>query len=323
MFQISHGHSLAKVVASATGAFAMISAVLITPAVAQPAAPPMFERIAAPAAPAREIPLYPGQQMAAGKVDQGEVWDRMLGTHPVLRNVTRPTITPFLPEPAKATGAAVIVLPGGGFTMLSMDSEGWTIARWLADHGIAAFVLKYRTMQTPADEKALLPSLMTSMGALMADPEKAMMPLAPPAVADAVQALKLVRAGASTWKIDPARVGMIGFSAGAMATRDVALSADPALRPAFVGLIYGPMREVTVPADAPPMFTALALDDQLFGKQGFGIVSAWHKAGRPVELHAYDQGGHGFGAGNPGTTSTMLLPQFHAWMAARGLLNKQ
>ena len=288
----------------------------------QTAAPAMFERIAPPAAPGPELPLYSDKLAAAGRDAKGEVWDRMLGTNPVLRNVARPTITPFLPAPEKATGTAVIVLPGGGFTMLSIDAEGWTIARWLAEHGIAAFVLKYRTTQTPADETALMGSLVTSMGALMTDPEGTMAPLAAPAVADAIEALKQVRVGAAKWEIDPARIGMMGFSAGAMAARDVVLAADPAARPDFFANIYGPMREVKVPADAPPMFTALALDDPLFGRQGFGIVSAWNKAGRPAELHAYEQGGHGFGAGKPGTTSTMLLPEFHAWLTARGLLGK-
>ena len=304
-------------------AFALGVGLCATTATAQQAgSPPMFERIAPPPAPAPEVSLYGVGAKGADRGPDLEIWDRMLGSGPVLRNVTRPTITPFLPAPDKATGAAVIVLPGGGFTLLAMDAEGWAIARWLADHGIAAFVLKYRTAQTPADENALMGSLMSSMGSLMTDPEGTMTPLAPPAVADAIAALKLVRGRSAEWKIDPARVGMIGFSAGAMATRNVVLSADAATRPAFFACIYGPMGSVAVPADAPPMFTALALDDPLFGKPGFGIVSAWRNAGRPVELHAYERGGHGFGAGKPGTTSTMLLPQFHAWVAARGLLGR-
>lgn len=313
--------SLRALSTSACAAISLTAALYAVSARAQQTgAPAMFERISPPPSPAPELPLYSGKT-ATVEGRKGEVWDRMLGMNPVLRNVTSPTITPFLPASEKATGAAVIVLPGGGFTMLSMESEGWTIARWLADHGIAAFVLKYRIMQTPADETALMGTLTTSMGALMADPEGTLRPLAPPAVADAIEALKQVRAGSAKWKIDPARVGLMGFSAGAMTARDVVLSAAPAERPAFFANIYGPMREVTVPADAPPMFTALALDDPLFGNQGFGIVSAWHKARRPAELHVYESGGHGFGAGKPGTTSTMLLPEFHAWLTARGLLD--
>lgn len=319
-----HSLKCAMVIAVSLGSAAFAA----DPAKPSKPAPPMFERIAPPRTPARELPLYAsppqdGTLRTEPEVWEPEVWDRMYGSNAVLRNVTKPTITPFLPAAGKANGAAVVILPGGGFTMLAIDAEGWKIAQWFADRGIAAFVLKYRVRQTPGDEKLLMGTLASSMAALMTDPEKAMAPLAPPAVADALQALKLVRAGAANWKIDPARVGMIGFSAGAMATRDAALTADPASRPAFFGCIYGPMREVEVPAGAPPMFTALALDDPLFGKQGFGIVSSWHKAGRPVELHAYEQGGHGFGAGKAGTSSTMLLPDFHAWLMGRGLLGKR
>jgi len=315
---VKHGLRLAIVIAAALGS----TAVAAEPAKQPTAIPPMFERIAPPRAPASELPLYASPPSDGTQGTEPEVWDRSFG-NVVLRNVTKPTITPFLPSAGKATGAAVVILPGGGFTMLALDAEGWTIARWFADRGIAAFVVKYRVRQTPADEKALMVSLTSSMAALMTDPEKAMAPFSPPAVADALQALKMVRAGAANWKIDPARVGMIGFSAGAMATRDAVLTADPASRPAFFGCIYGPMREVEVPADAPPMFTALALDDPLFGKQGFGIVSSWHKAGRPVELHAYEQGGHGFGAGKAGTSSTMVLPDFLAWLIGRGLLGER
>jgi acetyl esterase/lipase len=75
-----------------------------------------------------------------------------------------------------------------------------------------------------------------------------------------------------------------------------------------------------VPADAPPMFNAIAMDDGLFKGQGFAIVEAWRKAGRPVEFHAYERGDHGFGTGRPGTTTALLLPEFLAWMDMRGLL---
>jgi acetyl esterase/lipase len=285
------------------------------------AAASMFVRVAPPPQPPGAVPLYPGAAPESRIGTVTEIWDRMPDGHPVLRNITRPTITPFLPAADKATGAAVIVIPGGGFQILSMESEGWTIAQWLADHGVAAFVLKYRLNKTPDDEKALLPTLAKSMGALMSAPEATMAPMEPPALADILQALKRVRSDSAKWQINPARVGLIGFSAGAMASRDAALTPDAASRPSYFGYIYGPMVAVSVPTDAPPMFAALALDDPLFGREGFGIVEAWRKAGQPVELHAYEKGSHGFGAGKPGTTSILVLPEFLAWMNARGLLN--
>jgi len=313
--------ALRKLACAAAMAAALGSSALAAQPAAAPARP-MFERTAPPASPAQSFPLYAGPVPGAAPSTAPEVWDLMLGQNLVLRNVTRPTLTPFLPAPGKATGAAVIVLPGGGFTVLAMKDEGWSVARWLADHGVAAFVLKYRTASTPDDETALVGSLTRSMGAMMVDPERTLAPLAPPAVADAIEALKRVRTDAAKWQVDPARVGMVGFSAGAMATRSVVLTPDPAQRPAFFGYVYGPMSAVDVPAGAPPMFAALALDDPLFARAGFGIVDAWRKAKVPVELHGYEAGGHGFGMGKPGTTTTMLMPEFLAWMQARGLLER-
>jgi acetyl esterase/lipase len=142
----------------------------------------------------------------------------------------------------------------------------------------------------------------------------------------------LVRASSAKWGIDPTHVGMIGFSAGAMTTMGAVLEASPADRPNFFGYIYGPMDAVmisslygptngfTVPQNAPPMFAALAMNDPAFGGKGFALVDSWNKAARPVELHAYESGGHAFGIGLPGTTSTMVMPEFYAWMQSNGFI---
>jgi acetyl esterase/lipase len=135
---------------------------------------------------------------------------------------------------------------------------------------------------------------------------------------DALAALKLVRSRAKEWGIDPSRIGMMGFSAGAMTTLNAGLAKDAADRPAFIAPIYGPMLPLDVPADAPPMFSAFALDDELFSGQGFGLIERWHAAGRPVELHAYERGGHGFGLGRPGTSSSLMLEEFITWLQSRG-----
>jgi len=108
-----------------------------------------------------------------------------------------------------------------------------------------------------------------------------------------------------------------------MTTLNAVTTSKPGEGPSFLGYIYGPMGEIAVPSNAPPMFAALAIDDDLFGGQGFGIVDAWQKAKRPVELHAYEKGGHGFGMGKPGTTTTLLMEEFGAWLGARGLLAKE
>ena len=113
---------------------------------------------------------------------------------------------------------------------------------------------------------------------------------------------------------------MIGFSAGAMTTLSTALRNDPAARADFIGTIYGPLGEVQVPHDAPPLFVAIAADDPLLGGGGFGLITAWRAAKAPVELHYYERGGHGFGMRHQSLTSDLWVEQFYAWMQARGLL---
>jgi acetyl esterase/lipase len=270
------------------------------------------------------IALYPEAGEGAG--EEAEQWNRTVGqigdlkiSIRTVRNVTNPTITPVLPGPGKGNGAAVIVAPGGAFLSLSIDSEGFEVAKRLADKGIAAFVLKYRLNETPRD----IPSFQKLVAQVFSEAASGKITREvrePLATVDALRALELVRSRADEFGIDPDRVGMIGFSAGAMTALNTVLEGEPGKRPAFFGYIYGPMSPVDVPADAPPMFAAIAMNDGLFAKQGFGIVESWRGAGRPVELHAYEQGDHGFGTGRIGTTTTGVMPQFVAWLESRGLL---
>ena len=237
-----------------------------------------------------------------------------------MRNVSRATLTPFLPERSKATGAAVIVAPGGGFRILSMGNEGWEVAQALNQHGVAAFVLKYRLQRTVEDWAEFdkgNPLTAPTPGAPPGPPNFAELMKLP--LEDATAAFKMVRARAKEWGIDPNRVGMISFSAGAGTTMAATLQSTEN-KPAFIAPIYGSLRAVEVPADAPPMFVALAADDPLFGKSDFGLISAWQKAGRPVEFHLYQNGGHGFGLGNPNRTSTGWFPQFMLWLEVNGML---
>lgn len=253
-----------------------------------------------------------------------EAWHTQYGSL-FARNVTVATLTPFLPDPAKATGAAVIVAPGGGFRTLSMNNEGWDVARALAAHGVAAFVLKYRLNQTPPDPAQFARSMaqLFSDGARAArapvqqDPALALAPQ----LADARAAFALVRARATAWRVNPDRIGMVGFSAGAMLTMATALRGQEA-RPAFIGNIYGPLTAVGVPASAPPLFIALAADDPLFGNAGFGLVESWRAAKRPVEFHLYEQGGHGFGMYQKTSTSTGWFGDFVRWLGMHGYLKR-
>ena len=237
--------------------------------------------------------------------------------------MTVATLTPYLPDPAKATGTAVIVAPGGGFFTLSMENEGWDVARALAARGVAAFVLKYRLQQTPKDMAAFE----QSMAAMFSGAARARAPIKVdqvistlgPQLANSRAAFALIRKRASEWHVKPDRIGMLGFSAGAMLTMATALSVQDA-KPAFVGDIYGPLDPVAVPADAPPLFVALAADDPLFGGRGMGLITSWMEAKRPVEFHLYEQGGHGFGMYPKETTSTGWFDAFVRWLGMHGML---
>jgi acetyl esterase/lipase len=250
-----------------------------------------------------------------------ESWHMQYGSH-FARNVTVATLTPFLPDPAKASGAAVVVAPGGGFRTLSMENEGWNVAKALADKGVAAFVLKYRLNQTPADmpgfEKSMREMFSGAARPPRPDPDKMMAGLAPQ-IADARAAFALIRKRSSEWHVDPNRIGMVGFSAGAMLTMATALAGEDA-KPAFIGNIYGPLASMTVPTDAPPLFIALAADDPFFANGGYGLIDSWKTAKRPVEFHLYEQGGHGFGMYPKETTSTGWFEAFVRWMGMHGML---
>jgi acetyl esterase/lipase len=304
-------------------AFAIgLSIALAAPATAQQAPITRAETPAEPTA----IPLGTGgvQDSVAS-----ESWFHQWGDT-FVRNVTVATLTPVLPEAGTANGAAVIVAPGGGFRFLSMSNEGWEVAQALADRGVAAFVLKYRTRPTPADlgefERGVH-AMFSGAGARPPRPvpdaasDRPGGPFADP-VEDATAAFALIRARAGDWGVDPDRIGMIGFSAGAMTTMATTLSA-PETQPAFIAPIYGAMDAVDVPADAPPLFVVLAADDPLFASRGFGVIEAWQAAGRPVEFHLYQNGGHGFGLGNPGKTSLGWFDAFMRWVELNGFLQPQ
>jgi acetyl esterase/lipase len=266
-----------------------------------------------------EKPRHHTKPQAEQTEPPAEQWEDFHGER-IVRNVTQPTLTPFLPDASNATGAAVIVAPGGGFIMLSMDNAGNDVARWFASHGTAAFVLKYRPRETPAEPSAFVASLASLMRqATVANAD----PLAVPAEAldDAKAAVHLIRERASSWNIDPNRVGFVGFSAGAILTVAMGLTEDKSVRPDFIAPIYGQMTAQQVPADAPPMFVALAMDDPLMAKgKSLDLIASWRSAGRPIEAHLYERGGHGFGMSNRSAASGLWIDEFYAWMKDRGLL---
>lgn len=254
-----------------------------------------------------------------------ESWFRQWGD-PMARNITVATLTPFLPKPGTANGAAVIVAPGGAFRWLSMGNEGWEVAQALADKGIAAFVLKYRLFPTPEPLDSFSASMNRPRMAPPArsDSSRTAAPAGPfqmdlsNQLADAEAAYALILKRAREWGVDTARIGMIGFSAGAGLTMHSTLHSKT-MKLAFIGPIYGGMGPVNVPKNAPPMFNVIATDDFLFRGQ-FGVIDSWFKAGIPVEFHLYQNGGHGFGLGNPNRTSNRWFDAFMHWLEVNGFL---
>lgn len=278
-----------------------------------------------------EAPAEPNAiLLGTGGVDNQpspETWFRQWGD-PMARNISTATLTPFLPKPGTANGAAVIVAPGGGFRWLSMGNEGWEVAQALADQGIAAFVLKYRLHPTPESLDAFKESMNRTFAsaANRAEASKETPRPSPPRMdlsnqlEDAEAAYAMIVKRASEWGVDTARLGMIGFSAGAGLTMHATLNSK-SMELDFIGPIYGGMGPVEVPKNAPPMFNVIATDDFLFRGQ-FGVIDSWFKAGRPVEFHLYQTGGHGFGLGNPNRTSNRWFDAFIHWLDVNEFLGK-
>jgi acetyl esterase/lipase len=288
-----------------------IALLLAAPAAAQEVPPPLLPFVADAVAGA--VPLREEGDPAT------EQWFGQGALDLLVRNVTRATVRPVLPDPAIATGAAVVVVPGGGYVAVDMGKEGMEAARALASAGVAAFVVKYRTEETPRSAVGFGAQVAAGAAAfLLAGPESAI-PGEDAAREDAIAALELVRERAADWNVDPDRVGMLGFSAGAIATLNVILD-EAAAAPAFAGLIYGRTPAVDPPPDAPPLFVAVAADDPLFGPGSWGLMESWLAAGLPVEFHFYDSGGHAFGMAQQGTPSDLWFASFLLWLDARGML---
>lgn len=233
-------------------------------------------------------------------------------------NVARPTLSYFPADPATANGAAVVICPGGAFFALSIDSEGFDVARWLSAKGIACFVLKYRLVECQTDDPT---REVTTRGPL--DPIVA--PIVKLAMADGLAAIGHVRKNAKNYNVDPHRIGITGFSAGGTVTASVAFNYTPETRPDFAAPIYlaygWTIKPNGVPADAPPLFVLAATDDQLqLGPESVSIYEDWVKAKKPAELHMYSKGGHGFGMRKQNLPSDRWIELFHQWLGASGFL---
>lgn len=257
----------------------------------------------------------PGEK---GGIDEEQVQPNKPGEKQVerLTNVSHPTVTVYKPAVAKDSGAAVLICPGGGYHILAMDLEGKEVADWLNSIGVTGIVLKYRVPRREGQEKHVAP------------------------LQDAQRGMSLVRSRAAEWKIDPARIGILGFSAGGHLAAVASTNFDQrqyapiddvdqaSCRPDFTVLIYPAylaeginlLPEIRVGAETPPVFFVHAGDDRISPENSIGMYLALKAAGVPAELHVFTAGGHGFGlrsSDHPVSKWPVLCEQ---WMRSRGLV---
>ena len=253
----------------------------------------------------------------------------------------KPTLTIYLPPNEKATGAAVVICPGGGYGHLAMDHEGHQIAQWLNSFGVAGFILKYRHRNSGAGYGHPAP------------------------LQDAQRAIRMVRSGAKKWSIDPARIGILGFSAGGHLASTAgthfdngkADAEDPVdragCRPDFMILIYPVIslaewcahagsrqnllgdkpesylvenlsNEKQVTAETPPTFLVHTSEDEgVPAENSIYFYLALRKAKVPAEMHIYQKGRHGFGLGKEHGAVSSWPARCADWMRGLGLLDKE
>jgi acetyl esterase/lipase len=255
------------------------------------------------------VNIWPGAAPGSENWTQQErvVENTPVGT--VVFNVVTPTLTAYLPEPKRATGTGVIIAPGGAFVALAISLESREVARWLQERGIAAFVLKYRIREKRGEG---IPANLNMDEAGRYG------------IADGIQSLKVVRQRAAEWGVAPDRVGLMGFSAGAMVTSGALLQQEAAARPNFAAMIYGGPFGVmpAIPSKLPPMFLAWAQDDEVALRPIVRFHDALTSAGHKPEVHIFSAGGHGFGMKKQGTTSDHWIDAFYYWLEAQGFTRR-
>jgi acetyl esterase/lipase len=242
-------------------------------------------------------------------------------------NVTRPSLTIFRPASDRDNGASVLICPGGGYHALMWDLEGEEVAAWLNSLGVTGIILKYRCPRRPGDPLGVP---------------------APGPLKDAQRAVSLVRSRAAEWKLDPHRIGMVGFSAGghlvgATATQFARRAYEPidavdqvSCRPdfgimAYSGYFFPPAEQrltptVRVVPDAPPVFFVHASDDPVKGSEVENSVMFYKElraVGVSAELHIFNEGGHGFGVRQDGNPCAPWIHLCEAWMRRRGFLTRK
>jgi acetyl esterase/lipase len=274
------------------------------------------------------LPVWPGVAPGApanppAEVDTTTARDNLIAGKPLVRlgNVSTPTLTVYSPQ-GKNTGAAVVVFPGGGYSILAIDLEGTEVCDWLNSAGITCVLLKYRVPNTGPYPKSVA------------------------ALQDAQRALGLVRLHAAEWNIDPHRIGVLGFSAGAHLAAALSTHFDKRLydpldaadklscRPDFAVVVYpgylaladknfAPNPEINPTADTPPTFIVQAEDDPVHVENAVVYFMALKNAKVPAELHIYAQGGHGYGLRRTALPVTTWPQGVETWLRTIQVLAPQ
>jgi acetyl esterase/lipase len=271
------------------------------------------------------IALYPGKAPGSQNWNwkEKENSKNMFNT-PVIYNVAEPTLSVYLPDTAVANGTAVIIAPGGAFHTLSIESEGIDVAKWLNAKGVTCFVLKYRLVYMDTDDP--VGTLMKKMADFkkLDEENDSVVNMA---IADGLKAIEFVRTHAVEYKVNPNKIGIMGFSAGGTVTMGAVFNYTTVNRPNFAAPIYpyiNALKNQIIMADAPPLFICAASDDQLgLATHSTNLYNAWVAAKKEAELHMYLKGGHGFGMRKQGLPTDTWIERFGDWLKLKGLLDNE
>lgn len=271
------------------------------------------------------VHLYEGSAPGSEEWNYNEVVFANPGTETkMIRNVVNPTLEVFMPEKSLATGTAVIICPGGGNVWLSYESEGTAVAKWLVEKGVTAFVLKYRLNKTP-EKSEEFEEYWNGFGERIKAMKLDKKNTAPKTSTkqyyggdDGLQAVKYVKENANEYNVNPDKIGIMGFSAGAGVTMHVILNSVEGYMPNFAAPIYGGwLKGENVPENAPPLFILCAADDPIAAGSP-NLYKAWRDAGKSAELHIYSKGGHGFGMDQYGLPVNNWIERFYEWLVITG-----
>lgn len=270
----------------------------------------------------QKIELYKGAAPGSENWNWNEKEIKVdIGT--IVTDVSHPSLTAYIPD--NPNGTAVIIAPGGAFHVLAFDLEGTEVAKSLNAKGITAFVLKYRVVHDdPAHPENSIGNLFATKNFKKLDSLNA--PVVPLAMQDGLTAVKYVREHAAEYKIDPTKIGFMGFSAGGTVTMSVVYNATDENRPNFVAPIYayeGAIIGSTVPIAKTPIFVCAASNDDLgLATHSVHIYLKWLEANQPAELHMYESGKHGFGMKKQNIPTDAWIERFDDWLQMHGLLKK-